>query len=365
MTHEFKHLSIQCKKKNEIKTSLEKRKELRVDPYREGWDHTTKFDLNVVKLCFQAFIPDPDQPGKLRALDPVCSEPIQNKKTHSDLQIVKISDDEAPAKGGKLIIILCEKILKNDVKVRFFNNDNTWQAYGMFRPEDIHHQYAIPFRTPACPESELKNNEQMWIELVKENGDRSDSIPFTFTPEPGDVEPPVPVAVDFRALVAEGVLKEESNGESLVYRIVSPSLALPVDCSGLFEIQDQGKADFSHSYTDLKLSREMEDLKVDQVLVEQAEKKAAKVIQNGEAFSAGLKSEIMRRETGKRSATEGGLDSASLLGCPRQIFRQSSGVLNTPNQSTELQTSSSTASTSSSGSQKSAKLRNCLNVNRI
>ena len=59
MTVEFQHLGIQCVRKKDIEESLKQRKEIRVDPYKQGFKHLenpSSIDLNAVKLCFQVFI---------------------------------------------------------------------------------------------------------------------------------------------------------------------------------------------------------------------------------------------------------------------------------------------------------------------
>jgi len=59
MTLEFQHLGIQCVRKKDIEESLKQRKEIRVDPYRQGFKHMENpqsVDLNAVKLCFQVQI---------------------------------------------------------------------------------------------------------------------------------------------------------------------------------------------------------------------------------------------------------------------------------------------------------------------
>ena len=56
MTVEFPHLGIQCVRKKDVEASLRERREIRVDPFRQGFRHienTSSIDLNAVKLCFQ------------------------------------------------------------------------------------------------------------------------------------------------------------------------------------------------------------------------------------------------------------------------------------------------------------------------
>ena len=56
MTVEFQHLGIQCVRKRDIGDALKQREQIRVDPFRQGFDHMNSpqaVDLNAVRLCFQ------------------------------------------------------------------------------------------------------------------------------------------------------------------------------------------------------------------------------------------------------------------------------------------------------------------------
>ena len=50
-------------------------------------------------------------------LDPVSSVPVFDAKAKKELVIMDMSDTEAPVEGGKKIILLCEKILREDIGV--------------------------------------------------------------------------------------------------------------------------------------------------------------------------------------------------------------------------------------------------------
>jgi Rel/ankyrin family protein len=184
MTVEFQHLGIQCKRKKDIQKALDERKSIRVDPYRQGFDHSNSpgnIDLNAVKLCFQAFLEDPATPGKFtRVVPPVCSKPIFDAKAKKELQIMDISDTSAPAEGGKKIIILCERVSRDDIKVKFFHEG--WEAFGEFKPEDVHKQYAISLNTPPYKDTHLTEPKQVWVELRKQDGSTSEPTEFFFTP---------------------------------------------------------------------------------------------------------------------------------------------------------------------------------------
>ena len=69
----------------------------------------------------------------------------------SELIIIKLSHCSAPATGGREVILLCDRVTKDDIQVRFYeerNNQLVWEAFGDFQPNDVHKQVAISFRTP-------------------------------------------------------------------------------------------------------------------------------------------------------------------------------------------------------------------------
>ena len=115
-----------------------------------------------------------------------------------------ISETSAPAEGGKKIIILCERVARDDIKVtmqllfiirpvmiistlqvRFFDPMTSWEAWGDFTAQDVHKQYAITFKTPPYIPKEGKCSEKkvVMVELIKPS-DESTSEPrdFTFLP---------------------------------------------------------------------------------------------------------------------------------------------------------------------------------------
>ena len=186
MTVEFQHLGIQCKRKRDVQAALEERKSIRVDPFNQGFQHAVSpsaIDLNAVRLCFQAFLEDPSCPGKFTTmLPPVCSKPIFDAKAKKELQIMDISDNSSPAKGGKKIIILCERVSRDDIKVRFYQEKPQWEAFGIFKPDGVHRQYAISFLTPPYLDGFLEEPKKVWVELTKQDGSSSEPVEFSFTP---------------------------------------------------------------------------------------------------------------------------------------------------------------------------------------
>merc|ERR1712241_610163 len=191
MSVEFPHLGIQCVRRRDIADALKQRQEIRVDPYRQGFGHVdspNSIDLNAVKLCFQVFLENPRTPGKYTViLEPVCSKPIFDAKAKKELQIMDMSDNTAPAEGGKKIIILCEKVSKEDIKVRFYDY-NGWEEWADFSAGDVHKQYAISFKVPKYQNINISQPVRVCVELVKPSDDsRSEEEEFFFTPSPATV----------------------------------------------------------------------------------------------------------------------------------------------------------------------------------
>lgn len=128
-------------------------------------------NLNEVRLCFELRIET--YPGQfVSVLPPILSNTIYDKKSNPNLVISSMSDCSSPASGGKQIILLTEKINKNDIQVRFYQENGTnqepWIAYGSFRPtQDVHKQVAIVFKTPAYYDPFITNPVKVsrrWIE---------------------------------------------------------------------------------------------------------------------------------------------------------------------------------------------------------
>jgi len=196
MSLEFQHLGIQCVRKKDIEESLKQRKEIRVDPYRQGFKHMESpqsIDLNAVKLCFQAFLENPSTPGKYTViLPPVVSTNIFDAKAKKELQIMDISDISSPAEGGRKIIILCEKVTREDIKVRFYDPSNNWEGWGEFNASEVHKQYAISLKTPKYGDGLITEKRKVFVELVKPSDDStSEPQEFFYCPTESGVTPVV------------------------------------------------------------------------------------------------------------------------------------------------------------------------------
>jgi len=189
MTAAFPNLGIQCVKKKDIDESLSLRQQIRVDPFQTGFTHKTSpqnIDLNCVRLAFQVFLEGNEKGAFTFALKPVVSDPIYDRKAKCDLTICRLTETSGPVAGGKEILLFCDKISKDDIQVRFFEEKNDqvlWEGFGDFQPSDVHKQYGICFRTPRYKNIEIEQPVQVQIQLRRpSDGAVSESRTFEFIP---------------------------------------------------------------------------------------------------------------------------------------------------------------------------------------
>ncbi|XP_026673518.1 nuclear factor NF-kappa-B p110 subunit isoform X2 [Ceratina calcarata] len=145
-------------------------------------------NLNSVALCFEAFISDGN--GIMsRIADPVYSNTINNLKSAltGELKICRINKLTSSVEGQEEIFMLVEKVGKKNIKIKFFElnseNNEIWSAYGTFSELDVHHQYAIVFRTPAYRDLNITSPRKVYIQLERpSDGDISEPLQFTYKP---------------------------------------------------------------------------------------------------------------------------------------------------------------------------------------
>ena len=110
-----------------------------------------------------------------------------------------MSDNTAPADGGKKVIILCEKVSKEDIKVRFYDY-NGWEEWADFGAADVHKQYAISFKVPRYQNINISEPVKVCVELVKPSDDtRSEEEEFFFTPVSDKMVGPPPLEAKMEA----------------------------------------------------------------------------------------------------------------------------------------------------------------------
>eukprot|EP00092_Neocalanus_flemingeri_P044045 GFUD01048705.1.p1 GENE.GFUD01048705.1~~GFUD01048705.1.p1 ORF type:complete len:778 (-),score=189.68 GFUD01048705.1:74-2407(-) len=145
--------------------------------------------LNTVVLGFEAFRVDQ---GIYR---PLCSmafsNPINNLKNPStgELKICRISAFAGSVNGGEEIFIFIERVKKGDIHVRFFELDKdeerVWEGFAEFQEGDVHHQYAIAFKTPAYKDLTTANDVGVFFELFRPS-DNAFSEPKAFRYKPSE-----------------------------------------------------------------------------------------------------------------------------------------------------------------------------------
>lgn len=101
-------------------------------------------------------------------LEPVVSEPIYDKKSNTDLIICKLSHCSASCAGGQEIILLCEKVVKEDIAVRFFEEiegETVWEDKGILIQGSVHKQVAISLKTPKYNRIAVESAAKVRIEF--------------------------------------------------------------------------------------------------------------------------------------------------------------------------------------------------------
>ncbi|XP_005063560.1 LOW QUALITY PROTEIN: nuclear factor NF-kappa-B p100 subunit [Mesocricetus auratus] len=205
MTAQFNNLGVlHVTKKNMMEIMIQKlqRQRLRSSPQglteaerreleQEAKELKKVMDLSIVRLRFSAFLRASDGSFSL-PLKPVISQPIHDSKSPgaSNLKISRMDKTAGSVRGGDEVYLLCDKVQKDDIEVRFYEDDeNGWQAFGDFSPTDVHKQYAIVFRTPPYHKMKIERPVTVFLQLKrKRGGDVSDSKQFTYYPLVEDKE---------------------------------------------------------------------------------------------------------------------------------------------------------------------------------
>ncbi|XP_029932382.1 transcription factor p65 isoform X2 [Myripristis murdjan] len=183
--HSFQNLGIQCVKKKDVNEAITCRLQTHNNPFNipeaKVWEE--EFDLNSVRLCFQASITLPT--GELCALEPVVSQPIYDNRAPNtaELKICRVNRNSGSCKGGDEIFLLCDKVQKEDIEVHFFQD--SWEGKGTFSQADVHRQVAIVFRTPPYRDTNLTEPVKVKMQLRRPS-DREVSEPMDFQFLPSD-----------------------------------------------------------------------------------------------------------------------------------------------------------------------------------
>ncbi|XP_071645479.1 nuclear factor NF-kappa-B p110 subunit isoform X1 [Temnothorax longispinosus] len=179
---------LEERKRSNINATLSLRDDAQIRADVEQYQKV--INLNSVALCFQGFIKDVH--NIMRPITaPVYSNPINNLKSAltGELKICRIDKFTSSCEGGEEVFILVEKVSKKNIKIKFFEIDEddteTWIDYGRFSELDVHHQYAVAFRTPPYKDRSITSPREVFIQLERPS-DAACSEPIKFTYKPSD-----------------------------------------------------------------------------------------------------------------------------------------------------------------------------------
>jgi len=232
----FKDLGVQCVKKRDTVSSLEARKAIGIDPFKQGFQHMHKgpVNLNALRLCFQTSLLIPGR--EPIHLEPVVSDVIRDKKAYNELNIVDCSDNWSPVNGGKKILLFTKKISKTDIEVHFsFTNGIVMK--GSFAQNDVHEQCGIALVTPPFPNQLIKDKVcgQMYLYRPSENL-QSDPIDFTYYPI--DQDPFSSIQTTAAEIRVNEISDEELDSRSKSSSPIRPAPALMQQSSIVEDIID-------------------------------------------------------------------------------------------------------------------------------
>ncbi|CAD5120983.1 unnamed protein product [Dimorphilus gyrociliatus] len=165
--------------------------------YEQPWsqeidENTSKnIAMNAVKLKVSVYLTDAES-GRIMTPNPfwAYSNIVHDSKctNGTNLKITRIDKKEGCCTGGDEIFLLCEKVQKNDIEVRFYETNAqgelVWEDFGKFGVQDVHKQFAIVFRTPAYHDTKIIRDVTVFMQLRrKQEREASNSISFVYVPE--------------------------------------------------------------------------------------------------------------------------------------------------------------------------------------
>lgn len=151
------------------------------------WNHmkaTKTIDPNIIRLCFQVF---GFNNNIVTLVGTALSDPIYNKKVGGALKIVEMTPISASVIGGEKIILLCDRVKRDDIAVRIYEENDrkqvTWAETLSHNELLVHHQYSILFGIPQYKDNSVTTPRQCFIQLYRpSDGETSAPVPFELTP---------------------------------------------------------------------------------------------------------------------------------------------------------------------------------------
>ncbi|XP_023221027.1 nuclear factor NF-kappa-B p110 subunit-like [Centruroides sculpturatus] len=189
----FQNLSIEFVGKRELSNIIyeRKQKELQFQLCDEvirdlANEESKRINLHVVRICFEAGIFE--EGAQWQSLCKTYSDPIANQKSTDtgELKITRIDKYSGSCKGGDEVFLLCERVNKKDIKIKFFeekDGESRWEAEADFTDSDVHHQVAIVFKTPPYRNIDINQSVEVRVQLFRpSDNETSKSIPFEYEP---------------------------------------------------------------------------------------------------------------------------------------------------------------------------------------
>ncbi|XP_033956064.2 proto-oncogene c-Rel [Pseudochaenichthys georgianus] len=186
----FQNLGIQCVRRREVKDAIVQRMTRGINPFtvpREQLLQTEEYDLNVVRLCIQVSLQD-ESGQYTRQLSPIVTNPIYDNRAPNtaELRICRVNRNSGSVKGGDEIFLLCDKVQKDDIEVRFFCSEG-WEAKGSFSQADVHRQVAIVFKTPPYYNTSILESVTVQMQLRRPSDQEvSEAMDFRYLPDDKD-----------------------------------------------------------------------------------------------------------------------------------------------------------------------------------
>uniref|UniRef100_A0A4W5LJX3 IPT/TIG domain-containing protein n=1 Tax=Hucho hucho TaxID=62062 RepID=A0A4W5LJX3_9TELE len=112
-----------------------------------------------------------------------CNLCHQGAPNTAELRICRVNRNSGCVKGGDEIFLLCDKVQKDDIEVRFFSPG--WEAKGSFSQADVHRQVAIVFKSPPYYDTSITGPVTVHMQLRRPT-DQEVSEPMEFRYLPDD-----------------------------------------------------------------------------------------------------------------------------------------------------------------------------------
>lgn len=145
-------------------------------------DKPQNINLHAVRLCFHLKYETIGANGVkiFEYLPPIVSNPIKDKKKNENPKIHEISAISTSALGGDRILLFCDKVQKEDIKIIFYDDSNWKVEVSTLK---VHHQYGIAFKTPPYKNVDITEAKKASMKLYRPSDHQSsDPITFEFLP---------------------------------------------------------------------------------------------------------------------------------------------------------------------------------------